>query len=245
MHIKKGTSIKIKLGDTLVEVMFAIGIFSLVAISAIAIMSSGTSNAQTALERTMTRNEIDIQAEALRFIQSSYIAERGTAGGSQYYTELWQTIKSLANSATNDVVQYNPQTCAELYHDNGAVFKQKAFIINPKKLINKIKKEALLTAKKTDDKFRETILYPRLLFGTDNKSLLDAGQSENISSVEGLYIVAVRDPGSAIVKSGDVIEGTAYFDFYIRSCWYGPGADIPTAISTMVRLYDPAEIKPL
>ena len=74
-----------KTGDTLIEVMFAVAIFSMVAISAVAVMNSGMSNAQGTLESTMARNEIDAQAEALRFIQSSYVAERRDGDNDSYF----------------------------------------------------------------------------------------------------------------------------------------------------------------
>ena len=62
----------VKKGDTLIEVLLAVGIFSMIAISVVAVMSGGTSSAQTALETTLTREEIDAQAEALRYIHDSY-----------------------------------------------------------------------------------------------------------------------------------------------------------------------------
>ena len=70
-----------KRGDTLIEVMLAVGIFSMVAVAVVAVMSGGTSSAQTALETTLAREEINTQAEALRFIQSSYIAEKDNENG--------------------------------------------------------------------------------------------------------------------------------------------------------------------
>lgn len=61
-------------GDTLVEVLFAVTIFSLVAIGSISIMNQGTMTAQRSLEITLVRSEMDAQAEALRFIHDSHIA---------------------------------------------------------------------------------------------------------------------------------------------------------------------------
>ena len=61
----------IKKGDTLVEVTLAVGIFSMIAIAVVAVMSNGTSESQTALETTLAREEIDTQVEALRFIQAA------------------------------------------------------------------------------------------------------------------------------------------------------------------------------
>ena len=61
-------------GDTLIEVLLAITVFSLVAVGAMATMSSGTSTIQRSLEISLVRNEIDAQAETLRFLNASYIA---------------------------------------------------------------------------------------------------------------------------------------------------------------------------
>ena len=66
----------VKKGDTLIEVLLAVGIFSMIAISVVAVMSGGTSSAQTARETTLAREAIDAQAEALRFIQTAYISDR-------------------------------------------------------------------------------------------------------------------------------------------------------------------------
>ena len=61
-------------GDTLIEVLFAVTVFSLVAVGGMAIMNQGTALAQRSLELTLVREEIDTQAETLRFIHDSYIA---------------------------------------------------------------------------------------------------------------------------------------------------------------------------
>lgn len=60
-------------GDTIIEVLFAITVFSLLAVGSLAIMNQGTSAAQRSLELTLVRQQIDSQAEALRYIQTSYV----------------------------------------------------------------------------------------------------------------------------------------------------------------------------
>ena len=65
---------KIFSGDSLIEVLLGITVFSAVSVGGIAIMNSGLNQAQRSLEITMARNEIDAQAEALRFIHNNYIA---------------------------------------------------------------------------------------------------------------------------------------------------------------------------
>ncbi len=61
-------------GDTIIEVLFAVTVFSLLAVGSLAVMNQGTSAAQRSLELTLVRQQIDGQAEALRYIQASYVA---------------------------------------------------------------------------------------------------------------------------------------------------------------------------
>lgn len=58
-------------GDTIIEVLLAITVFSMVSIATMTIMNQGTNAAQRALEITHVRQEIDAQAEALRAAQQS------------------------------------------------------------------------------------------------------------------------------------------------------------------------------
>lgn len=61
-------------GDTIIEVLFAITVFSLLAVGSLAVMNQGTAAAQRSLELTLVRQQIDGQAEALRYLQASYVA---------------------------------------------------------------------------------------------------------------------------------------------------------------------------
>lgn len=61
-------------GDTIIEVLFAITVFSLLAVGSMAVMNQGTAAAQRSLELTLVRQQIDGQAEALRYLQASYVA---------------------------------------------------------------------------------------------------------------------------------------------------------------------------
>jgi type II secretory pathway pseudopilin PulG len=67
-------------GDTIIEVLFAITVFSLLAVGSIAIMNQGTAAAQRSLELTLVRQQIDSQAEALRYIQTSYVTAYAGSG---------------------------------------------------------------------------------------------------------------------------------------------------------------------
>lgn len=78
-------------GDTIIEVLFAITIFSLVAVAGLAIMNQGTAIAQRSLEINLVREQIDTQTDALRYLHDAYVADYGTAGPA---TDLWTKITS-------------------------------------------------------------------------------------------------------------------------------------------------------
>lgn len=256
-------------GDTLIEVTLAVGIFSMVAVAVVAVVSGSTSSAQTALETTVTREEIDTQAEALRFIQSSYIAGGLTnAAGNRLYVKLWNEIISHANNLTsfdtetNNFLEYMPSTCTELYDttQNNNIFKQKAFIINTHKMYllsaasrggrtdEELVAQIVTPAVAGNGVFQAAATYPRIVYNSalDDDSVYGQSVGENIQYVEGLYVVAVKDSsaGTSVVggASATVSQKSAYYDFYIRTCWFGPGAERPSTISTVIRLYDPEAI---
>jgi len=86
-------------GDTLIEVLFAVTVFSLVVVGALSIMNSSTAVAERALETTLVRNQIDAQAEALRYIHDSYIATYPNPVAGQPSAE-WST-KISTNETTS------------------------------------------------------------------------------------------------------------------------------------------------
>ncbi len=93
-------------GDTLVEVLFAVAVFSLVAVGAMSIMNQGTATAERALEITLVRQQIDAQAETLRYLNASYIAAVSRGGTN---TD-WQSIQLIAKN--NTLSDFNSTTCS-------------------------------------------------------------------------------------------------------------------------------------
>ena len=241
-----------KFGDTLIEVTLAIGIFSLVAVAIVSVVSTSTSSAQVALESTLAREEIDNQAEALRFIQSSYVnsAVYSKPDEESEYQTLWKAITDNAKTkeqVTDDILLFHPSTCDELY-EGGNLINQSAFIINTRNLSSTDVDQIVLPAK-TASVFYPAETYPHLIYGTlqDDQPLYDESDEEtNLLRASGIYVIAVKDPDSTNIVSGNVrkvSKGAAYYDFYIRACWYAPGAEQPTTISTVIRLYDPGAIE--
>lgn len=250
-------------GDTLVEVMFAVGIFGLVAIGAIGIMNRGLYDAQKALEISMARNEIDAQAEGLRFIREAYNAEKNTT--SSIYTRVWNALKSTSYSPQNVpedfFTKYNGYNCDDIY--DSEAFPDKAFVVNTRRLtteaitdyvINKNLSplnqtgRAMLVRNYKNGLTEQTLLeqtpvYPRLIYTNkivDNdlhdteEDLSDSSLTkvyyEYLTKAQGIWVVGV---------ASDDTSKPEYYDFYIRTCWYGPGTSEATTISTTIRLSNP------
>lgn len=174
-------------GDTLIEVALAIGIFSLVAITVVSVVSASTSGAQSSLELTITREELDAQAEALRFIHDSYVTGSQSKDTSENaYAALWQSIVgatdgSVRGLAVNETtaknsgaLSYNPQTCSGLYNGSGAVNRYTSdlipFVINTRQLNNPSSaniSNVVITSGQTGSSsvFYPPTTYPRIIYG--------------------------------------------------------------------------------
>jgi len=59
-------------GDTIIEVLLAVTVFSLVSVGSMAIMNRSANTAQQAIEITLVRQQIDAQVEALRAAHQAY-----------------------------------------------------------------------------------------------------------------------------------------------------------------------------
>ena len=80
-------------GDTIVEAIVAIAIYSIVAVLALGSMSSGLSSAQRNLESTMSRSAIDSQSDTLRYFYENYLQTKGKSVDNAYYEKIWARIK--------------------------------------------------------------------------------------------------------------------------------------------------------
>ena len=200
-------------GDTLIEVLFAITIFSLVAVGGISIMNQGTATSQRALEITLVRQEVDAQAEALRFLNSSYITAYQSGGTYDPTTPAgqWAVISSAA--ATDSASDFGSiTTCPSA----ASSLRKDSFIINTRNA----KYEKL-----TPSNFELAQTFSQVRY--DNAS----GQ---ISHADGIWI----EPVKFVPPSGSQ-SNAGYIDFNIRACWDSLGQSVPVTIGTIVRLYEP------
>lgn len=247
-----------KRGDTIIEAMFAFAVFSLVSIITVSMMNLGVAASERSLELTTVRNELNAQAEALRFIHSSYIAQQNLPGeddcsvndrNCQHYTSLWEAIVARTlSSGTDRTADYPLSTCSSVY-DEGKLVNDKAFIVNPRKLSSYggpvlpgqalVYAESKISPTSQDYIFSAPTLSARIIYGSsvgDSSDQLSyiANLTEytEVKKVEGIWIIGVKGPGAV----------PQYYDFYIETCWYGSNNAAPTSLDTVVRLYNPGGV---
>lgn len=90
-------------GDTIIEVLLAFTVFSLVSVGAMAIMNQGTNAAERSLEVTLVKEQIDAQAEALRAAQQAYFSVMSDPNPANTAKTTWSTITgySVPSPANN------------------------------------------------------------------------------------------------------------------------------------------------
>lgn len=256
MPLKTNLFAHTKRGDTIVEVMFAIAVFCLVAVISIAMMNTGVSRSESSLELVTARNELNAQAEALRFIHSSYISEltlptEGDFNGNvpagekiQQYDKLWQKIVDNAISPNDYQLEYPLNDCSTVYQPSSGsgnlLSKYNAFVINTRDLLNGDVNEAYVSAVNNSNRFRQAEQNARLIFtstsgGDSSEEISEQRKLYNrLAVAEGIWVIAV--------KSNNDNAEPSFYDFYIQTCWYGPSAARPTSLDTVIRLYNPAGV---
>lgn len=103
-------------GDTLVEVMLATAVFSAVAVGCLTLMNRGLSIAQQSLESTLVRQQIDGQAEMLRYIHNN------AHGGDLAMSNLWKSIPK--KDAATEILSVN--SCPDHFADGEFALRSQA-----------------------------------------------------------------------------------------------------------------------
>jgi len=197
-------------GDTLIEVLFAVTVFSLAVVMSLSIMNQGTAASLRSLQITLVRQEIDSQAEALRFLNSAYVATYTTgyapiAADASPAAEYYRIIQNIKAIGATSVSAFGSTSAVCTQAPSGS------FILNAR--------SARLQPYDVT-KLIDASSYAQVVYKADGS--LDTSQ--------GLWIEAIRSTPSG---------GTSYTDFHIRGCWGAPGTDVSMNLGTIVRLYDP------
>lgn len=200
-------------GDTIIEVIFAITIFAFVAIGSISIMNQGLATGERALEITLVRQQINAQAEALRFVHAANVMD------SSSHSSTWSRFRSTGGGGLG-------QSAASPFGADGGsciLPSGSPFIMNARTAQIW---SGMLSIEPSPSLNMPP--YPQVVYNDDNS---DSKDDAGIRAAYGLWIESVPS-SSPIVKR--------FIDFHIRACWIPPGSFTPMTIGTIVRLYDPA-----
>jgi prepilin-type N-terminal cleavage/methylation domain-containing protein len=200
-------------GDTLIEVLFAVAVFSMIAVGCLSIMNLGTSISQRALEITLVREQIDAQAEAIRYIHQAYVETYQSGGTPTGAASQWSTMTNIVTGKGADTPSVFGQT------DNGqcpaTVPGEKPFILNARTAT--VSSTEPTMSPPTDGSLPP---FAEVVYNSDS----------SIAAAYGLWVEAVPSTNA---------DGPGFVDFHIRACWDGPGSGPAVTLGTIVRLYDP------
>lgn len=199
-------------GDTLIEVLFAVSVFALVVVGALSLMNQGTATSTRSLQITLVRQEIDNEAETLRFLSSAYVASyyRGynpstTDATTSPAEEYFKTLADIRAQGATSVSPFGGTGTTCPTPPAGS------FVFNSK----------LATYQPYDaSRIAPADTFSQIVYATD----------DTITTAQGLWIEAVRSTPTS---------GASYVDYHIRACWFPPGTGQPMNLGTIVRLYEP------
>ena len=207
-------------GDTLIEVLFAITVFSLIVVSTLTLMNQGIAASQRSLEITLARQQVDGQAETLRFLHDAYV--QSYYSGITY--ELTDTNPDGSNKTSPSEEYYK---ILERVRTTGGP-SASAFGSTP--CGTPPSGSFILNARRA-----QTITNATIFRTPDTVSQAIYDSDSVLTRSDGLWIEGVRSATSADATQ----RNTGYIDFHIRACWAAPGLDGPMNIGTIVRLYEP------
>lgn len=202
-------------GDTIIEVLFAVTVFALVAVGSLAIMNQGTAAAQRALEITLVRQQIDAQAQAIRYIHQAYIAgyQQGGAALSDTAAQ-WKKMTDKTQLGADNASPFGANvgsTCPQ------TIPAQKPFLLNARKAT-----VWAGTPSTSPPPGGSLPPFAQVIYNDDS----------SIGTTFGLWVEAVPSDNAEPNTPG-------FVDFHIRACWDSAGSPVPSTLGTIVRLYEP------
>lgn len=214
-------------GDTMIEVLLSVTIFSVVAVMGLTIMNQGQAAAQRSLEVTLVRQEMNAQATALRFMYDAALAQErvdGATPASNSAMGKWKGIidhlRKPAATAFGAMVTGN--SCTPISSiDSAFVVNAKTATVFPRST------SGIPGVTPSPAKWRAAEVYSRVRY--------NPSPATDIAWVDGIWIEAVR--GNPVSVGGVTTPG--YTDFHIRACWATVGQARSATLGTIVRLYEP------
>lgn len=199
---------RLERGDTIVEVTFAFALFAIAAVASMQILSKGIAATQRNLETTLVRQQIDSQAEMIRYIRD------GNAGSLR---QTWGAL--VAPSALVNAPTSLSDSC-RIRTTNAFYIRTSVSSTNPENTtfsrVGLTNQTAML-----DDSRRGNYTYAQMAY-----------DGPSISGSKGIWIEAVR------AQSASIVTGPQAYDFYIHACWDSVGINTPMTAGTIVRVYE-------
>ena len=213
-------------GDTLIEVLLALTIFTTAVIGVMYVMNRSIGVSQRSLEITQSRTQIDNQIELLRHVHNLALVSSGRSsaglaiGNSSGSGELtavstWKEITSAARlidpsqlpsyDSVDNVRKCNPNDVFSTIDSAGnAVYNDsvaaKAFFLDPSDG----------SYKSFKGNSSEPATFARISRG-------DRGANS-----EMIWIFAVKTKEDGATRNINSNKLTVYYDFHIRACWHSP-----------------------
>lgn len=200
---------RLERGDTLIEVLFAFAILSLVVVSAMSIMNQGVLATQRSLETTLVREEVDAQATTIRFLHDAYVAKFSSSATYPVNTPAGQWVEMTKNLTATAATSFGAATTCPTAPTS-------AFVVDG---------ATAKYVKNVGNKLTRATTFAQLKYDS----------SGVFTEAQGIWVEAIRSAASADMNKNNV----RFIDFHIRACWDGPGGGQPMTIGTIVRLYEP------
>ena len=213
----------------MIEVLLAVTIFSVVAVTGLTIMNQGSAASQRSLEITLVRNEMEAQATALRFMYDAALAQKSSASYDSTSVSptspagKWDAVLALRKSSTVGATPFANMASGISCIRPSTITN--AFVVNPRTA-------TVYTYSANATRWTTAPVFSRVRF---NQPTPGDPHPTGIQNVEGIWVEAVRRDAAPI--GGVTVPG--YTDFHIRACWSTVGQSQPVTLGTIVRLYEP------
>jgi len=204
-------------GDTIIEVLFAVTVFAMVAVGTLTIMNQGTATAQRSLEITLVRAQIDAQAEAIRYIHQAYVTSFQTGGAAPTGTAA-EWVK-MTNKTTGKGA------------NQASAFGQTTGTVCPTTTPGE--RPFILNARAATILGTTPAMTPPAGISLPPFAQVQYNNPPNALTVARTYGIWIEAVPSTLANA------TGFVDFHIRACWESPGSAAPVTLGTIVRLYEP------
>ena len=197
-------------GDTIIEVMFAFGVFASLAVGSIMIMSRGAAMAQRSLEITQVRAQMSAQVNALQYVHKAYTANYPAVNAT--WAEMTTPITAGGKGETQ----------ASQFGLGGSTTECPAFTADQRPFVLNARTAQLWSTTPSVESTDGTLPpYSQVVYNS----------SDAISRAYGIWVEAVPS-----LPDG---KKAGFVDFHVRACWSSAGSAVPMTLGTIVRLYEP------